>query len=69
MFSVKFLPGGFRPFIDKPVSALSERVWDLADVLGPSARGLCRRALSHADHHATVGILEDFLRPFNPRSQ
>jgi len=68
VFSVKFLPGGFRPFIDRPVSALSERVWDLAELLGPSARGLCRRALAHGDHHATVGILEDFLRSFHPRS-
>ena len=68
VFSVKFLPGGFRPFIDRPVSALSERVWDLADVLGPRARGLCRRALAHRDHHATVGVLEDFLRPFHPRA-
>lgn len=68
VFSVKFLPGGFRPFIDRPVSSLSERVWNLADVLGPSARGLCGRALAHADHHATIGVLEDFLRPFNPRA-
>jgi AraC-like DNA-binding protein len=68
VFSVKFLPGGFRSFIDRPVSALSERVWDLADVLGPTARGLCRRALAQPDHHATVGILEDFLRPFHPRA-
>jgi AraC-like DNA-binding protein len=68
VFSVKFLPGGFRPFIDRPVSALSERVWNLADVLGPSADGLCRRALAHDDHHATVGILEDFLRSLHPRA-
>jgi AraC-like DNA-binding protein len=68
VFSVKFLPGGFRPFIDRPVSMLAERVWDLAELLGPSARGLCRRALAHTDHHATVGILEDFLRALHPRA-
>ncbi|HEX4479813.1 MAG TPA: helix-turn-helix domain-containing protein [Rudaea sp.] len=68
VFSAKFRPGGFRPFIDRPVSTLSERVWNLADVLGPTARGLCERALEHADHHATIGVLEDFLRPFHPRA-
>lgn len=68
VFSAKFLPGGFRPFIGKPVSALSERVWNLADVLGASAHGLCRRALAHDDHHATIGILEDFLRSLHPRA-
>ena len=67
VFSVKFLPGGFRPFIDRAVSSLSERVWDLSDVLGPTARGLNRRALAFADHQSTIDVLEQFLRAFCPR--
>ena len=68
VFSVKFWPGGFRPFIDAPVSTLSDRVCNLADVLGASAKGLCRRALAHADHQATIGVIEKFLRAFKPRA-
>lgn len=68
VFSVKFYPGGFRPFIDGPVSSLSNRVFDLAEVLGASATGLCERALAQTDHQATIKIIEDFLREFNPRA-
>ena len=68
VFGVKFFPGGFRPFIDRAVSSLSERVWDVADILGPSARGLSRRALAFPDHQSTVDILEQFLRSFRPRA-
>ncbi|MEP6484413.1 MAG: helix-turn-helix domain-containing protein [Rudaea sp.] len=68
VFGVKFLPGGFRAFISKPVSTLSERVWDLPDVLGPSSRGLSRRALAHSDHQDTIHILEQFLRTFTPQA-
>ena len=66
VFSVKFYPGGFRPFIDEPVSTLSNRVCDLSDVLGASASGLCDRALAHADHQATIDVIENFLREFHP---
>jgi AraC-like DNA-binding protein len=68
VFSVKFYPGGFRPFIDAPVSTLSNRVFDLSEVLGASARGLCDRALAHADHQATIDVIENFLRAFHPRA-
>ncbi len=66
VFSVKFYPGGFRPFIDAPVSTLSNRVFDLSEVLGGSARGLCNRALAHADHQSTIDVIENFLRAFHP---
>jgi AraC-like DNA-binding protein len=68
VFSVKFYPGGFRPFIDAPVSTLSNRVFDLSEVLGASARGLCDRALAHADHQSTIDVIENFLRAFHPRA-
>ena len=68
VFSAKFRPGGFRPFIERPVSSLSERVWDLPDVLGASALGLSRRALAHNDHHETIGVIEEFLRALEPRA-
>ncbi len=68
VFSVKFYPGGFRPFIGAPVSSLSNRVFDLSDILGAAARGLCERALAHTDHQATIGVIENFLRQFDPRA-
>ncbi len=68
VFSVKFLPGGFRPFVDRAVSTLAERVWDLSKILGRSARGLSERALAFDDHHQTVDVLERFLREFQPRA-
>lgn len=67
VLGTKFQPGGLRPFIDRPVSALTDRVVPLESVFGATAADLGRRALAHADHHAAIGVIESFLLERDPR--
>ncbi|WP_322620051.1 DUF6597 domain-containing transcriptional factor [Streptomyces acidicola] len=41
---LRFRPGGFRPFLTAPVSALTDRVLDIEEIFGPAAhnRAGCR---------------------------
>lgn len=39
---VMFRPGGFRPFLDRPVSAITDRALPVGDVLGARASALAR---------------------------
>jgi AraC-like DNA-binding protein len=61
VFGIKFHPGGFRPFVDMPVSAFAGQVVDLDEVFGTAAHGLAEEALVHAEHRATIAVLEAFL--------
>ncbi len=67
VLSVKFRPGGLRPFVASPVSIFSNRVLALQDIFGSAAAGLADRVLAHADHQAAIGVLESFLRACEPR--
>jgi AraC-like DNA-binding protein len=67
VFSVKFLPGGFKPFLKEPVSSLSDRVVPLTAVFGASAADLAQQVLAQREHQAAIGLLEDFLRGQQPQ--
>jgi AraC-like DNA-binding protein len=67
VLGVKFRPGGLRPFIASSVSAYTDRVCELRDVFGATARDLDRRALTHADHHAAIAVVEAFLCGLAPQ--
>jgi AraC-like DNA-binding protein len=67
VFSVKFRPGGFRPFVATPVRVFSDRVLALQDVFGIAAAGLAQRVLAHADHQAAIALIESFLRACDPQ--
>jgi AraC-like DNA-binding protein len=67
VLGTKFRPGGLRPFVDRPISAFTDRVLELPDVFGPAGAGLDARALAHADHHAAIAVVETFLREREPR--
>lgn len=62
VFGIKFHPGGFHPFSAKPVSAYADRTIALRGVFGEAAGLLAHRALAHAEHEATIAVLEAFLR-------
>jgi AraC-like DNA-binding protein len=65
--SAKFRPGGFKPFIEEPVSSLSDRVVPLAAVFGEAAADLAQRVLAERDPATAIGLLEDFLRGRQPQ--
>lgn len=67
VLGVKFRPGGFRPFFDRPVSDLQDRALPLADVFGAAADGLEPRVLAHAGHAEAFAVIQEFLRRRRPR--
>jgi len=66
VFGVKFRPGGFRPFVQLPVSTYSNRTVALHTVLGSVAQGLDQQVLMHTDHHAAIDAIEAFLLALHP---
>ncbi len=66
VFGVRFRPGGFRPFLDAPVSSVTGRFVPVAEVYGAAGRELSERILGAGDAAATE-ILDGFLTGFGPR--
>ena len=62
----KFRPGAFRPFVNEPVSALTDRRPSLGEVFGVRSRGLAEQVMSQTDDVEGVAIIESFLRSFHP---
>jgi AraC-like DNA-binding protein len=57
----RFRPGCFRPVVDWPVSALTNRHRPIADVLGRSTQELERQIADLSDGRSRVGALAAFL--------
>lgn len=66
VLGTKFQPGGFRPFLAGPVSALTDRTLPLDEVFGERAAGLEARALAQADPIAAFEVVQEFLRGLRP---
>jgi AraC-like DNA-binding protein len=64
---VRFLPGGFRPFLDGPVSALTDRYAPVEEVFGPQARAVADRVIAAPDAAEAVALVEEFLLARAPR--
>ncbi|HEX2315061.1 MAG TPA: helix-turn-helix domain-containing protein [Thermomonospora sp.] len=58
---VRFLPGGFRPFLDGPVAALTDRYVPVEEIFGPRARAVADAIIAEPDADAAVALLEGFL--------
>lgn len=68
VLGVKLRPGGLRPLVRQPASDFTDRVLPLQEVFGEAAHQLDARALAHADHHASIAVVEDFLRSLEPQA-
>jgi AraC-like DNA-binding protein len=64
--AIKFRPGGFRPFVDRPMAAFTDRRWPLGEVFPERARGLEDRVLSRSSDLGATAEFESFLRSFGP---
>lgn len=62
----RFRPGCFRPFVDFPVSQLTDRHRPIAVVLGRDTRELERLVAVSDDIERRVGLLADFLDAARP---
>ena len=59
---VKFRPGAFRPFLDRPVATISDRVLPLEALFGEAARALEAAVLDAPDDDIRVETADAFLR-------
>jgi AraC-like DNA-binding protein len=66
VFGTRFRPGGFRPFTDAPVAAITGRFVPVADFFGTRGRRLSDAVLA-ADDAGAVTAMEEFLNSFRPR--
>ncbi|MFC6886958.1 MULTISPECIES: helix-turn-helix domain-containing protein [Actinomadura] len=68
-----FRPGGFRPFLDGPVSALTGRFPSVEEVFGDDGRALGEAVFAARDAGEAVGALAAFLEgrrpPPDPRAE
>ena len=60
---VRFRPGGFRPFLTAPVSAVTDRFVPFHELYDPA---VADRVVGARDDEA-IRVLEEFLRSFGPR--
>ncbi|TND07545.1 MAG: AraC family transcriptional regulator [Bacteroidetes bacterium] len=66
VFAVKFLPGGFYPFYNKPVSALCNRVIDPAVIWGKPFTALAAKIIAAQKPEVKIRLMEKFLLGLKP---
>lgn len=62
---VMFRPAGFRPLLGRPMTTITDRSLDLADILGPEVVDVASQVDS-SDFDAAVQVISDFLEPLFP---
>lgn len=63
---VRFLPGGFRPFLGAPVSTITDRYVPVQEVFGPPARAAADAIIAAAATDEAIALMEDLLRSRAP---
>jgi len=63
VFGVKFQPGGFRPFLNSPVSSLADRLVPASHIFGETLRQI--EAMVH-DENNLVRAFDDFFTEHTP---
>jgi AraC-like DNA-binding protein len=61
VFGVKFVPGGFRPFLGRSVSTLRNRSVPLYDVFDAAAESLEHEVFAHQEDEHMIAVVERFL--------
>jgi AraC-like DNA-binding protein len=66
VLGVMFRPAGFRPFLDRPASAITDQELALAEIFGPAAGGLTERVHAAADGEEMAAVADRFLASVVP---
>ncbi|MEO7795240.1 MAG: helix-turn-helix domain-containing protein [Thermoanaerobaculia bacterium] len=66
VLGVKFLPGGFRPYLGGSVSDLTDRRVGLGELFGAPGEELEQRALAAPDLESAFAEIQQFLRARRP---
>jgi AraC-like DNA-binding protein len=67
VFGMKFRPGAFYPFVNSPVSAMTDRSIRIADVFGDAGIALEAAIRAHDDEERWVECAQQFLRGRLPK--
>lgn len=67
IFGAKFKPGGFYPFVEQPVSRLTDDSVSLRDLFGERGQDLEQEILAPKDEAELVEVAETFLRRRSPK--
>jgi AraC-like DNA-binding protein len=62
VFGIKFRPGGFRPFVDSPLSELADRIVPAAKIFGRDMKALEAVALSSCKENEKIEAANEFFR-------
>jgi AraC-like DNA-binding protein len=62
----RFRPGGFRPFLGGPVSQLTGRFVEIAEMYGPAGVTLVEQVLAEPDARAAVALVDKFFLSLDP---
>jgi AraC-like DNA-binding protein len=62
VFGIKFRPGGFLPFLDRPLSDITDTVLLAEELWGPAATALAERMAATPGVDGRVALVEEFLR-------
>lgn len=68
VFGIKFRPGGFRPFLRKPVASLANRSIPIAAVFGADGTAYGRDVFACADVETCVALAAGLLTAHRPAS-
>jgi AraC-like DNA-binding protein len=66
VFGIKFRPAGFHPVLRSPVSALTNRMVAVSEVLGPAGVELVERIRALGDTARRAEVAEAFIRDRRP---
>jgi AraC-like DNA-binding protein len=66
VFGIKFRPGGFYPFIQSPVSKLTNRVVPLAEMFGADGTTFQMAVFAERADQEKVAVATEFLRRLTP---
>lgn len=61
VLSVKFLPGGFRPFVDRPIAELTDRTLPPGEIFDHDVAGVEAEALAIEDPAVAFAVVQAFL--------
>ncbi|MCX6050240.1 MAG: helix-turn-helix transcriptional regulator [Chloroflexi bacterium] len=62
VFSIKFKPGAFFPFVQTPIDRFTDRSIRCEEIFGPASQALEAALLALDDEAAMVEMVENFLR-------
>jgi AraC-like DNA-binding protein len=66
VFGIKFNPGAFYPFVQRPIATFTDKTIPLADVFGTKGIGYAEAMRAATNDEARVAIAEEFLNSFAP---